>query len=222
MVPKAIFAVAFLIAMLPNQMSALLADNKLTFSSFGGVGPHEGDAPREKWPWLYSSVIAYDFETGRPIAWFGACKEKDQQGRYLYLLLFKTPEDFPKNEKSKINPSIGSDCRATNTFHHCKISAEFAKQKVDIDYKIDLDEQTGAIGKEILKLGGKEIKEGEPRVFVVDLTKDEVTYLPIKVAFPTDVPDGTDKDHENWEAPLRRSIEQLTKKSPEVKKLLER
>jgi hypothetical protein len=211
----------FLCTFVVTQTSLFAADDKIVYWTNGGPGPHNANTPRDKWPWLYGTVLAYELQTSRPLVGFGACKEPDKKGRYLYMLVFKTPKDFPANEKPKGNPYYEFKGIATNGSQECTLAVEFAKKKVDIYYKIDLDAKKQTIVKQVLKIGGTDLKEGEPHVFVVDLTKEKIAYHPIKVELPDEVPDMTDEKDENWEAPIMRAVEQLKKKSPELKKLLE-
>ena len=93
-------------------------------------------------------------------------------------------------------------------------------KRIETSYEAETDRKTNALIKEALKIGGKEIKPGEPRVFLVDLTQDKVSYRPVKVDLPDEVPEAT-SGHQTWALPVMRAIEQLKKKSSEVKSFLE-
>ena len=76
-----------------------------------------------------------------------------------------------------------------------------------------------AIKDEVLKLGGKEIPTEGPRVFLVDLGAEKMTYTPLKGEKLDLLPRHLEKG--GYENGVLETIEKLKKASPEVKKFLE-
>src|SRR5262249_6586467 len=104
-----------------------------------------------------------------------------------------------------------------------KGAARVGRKKLELAYKFTTHPLTHAVRKQSLTVGGREVKEGEPRVFVVDLTGEgETTYTPVKVDLPKEAPDVSESKHDTWGPAIRRAVDQLKKDSPELKKLLDR
>jgi hypothetical protein len=153
-------------------------------------------------------------EDGRPVACFGFNKRPKERGRYIYLILFRAPagaSDFKIAGSGRTSAD-----RATREDY-----VVLGGKRLDLTYQFTADEKTHAMTSEALKIGGKEIKEGDPRVFLVDLTQEKVVYEPVKVDLPDVVPDLADDDKKQWAETLHKAINQLRKKSPSVEKFLE-
>jgi hypothetical protein len=181
-----------------------------TASRGGGDGAFYG---------LAGSVLVCEQKSLRPVAWFGASKPTDGDSHYLYLLIFKTTADFDGRRAVSCSFRLAS---SSEEGQEGTIAADLAGKKVEVAYKFPTDPKTHAVRKPSLTVGGREVKEGDPHVFVVDFTGDKVTYTPVKVEFPKDVPDvSQEQKGEEWGTVVRRAVEQLKKDSPELKKLLE-
>jgi hypothetical protein len=131
--------------------------------------------------------------------------------QYLYLLLLKSP-----GKTSGTGASGRAGSSGDNTDESFKL--KLGKKVIHVAYKYTTDDKTRALTSETIKVGTTDIKKDGPRVFLVDLTGEKVTYKPVKVALPDVVPDLTDKD--SWAKTIIQAVEQLRKKSPEVKKFL--
>jgi hypothetical protein len=152
---------------------------------------------------------------GVPVACFGLNKRPGEKTRYAYLLLFKAPGAKPAGGLRTDGKSQGTnfnlDLDATLTFNG---------KKVAVGYRFTADEKTNKLTSEAVKLGGKEIRPDAPRIYLVDLTRREITFVPVKVDVAVEAPDLTDSEHKTWAKSVDQLIEQLKEKSPEVKKFL--
>jgi hypothetical protein len=153
----------------------------------------------------------------RPVAWFGAVKPTDGKGQFLYLLVFKVPVDFTAGGLEASFKSQGS----SDTGAEGMMAVRLGKKKVEVAYKFATDAKTHAVREQSLTVGGREVKEGEPRLFVVDLTGDEVTYTPVKAGLPVEAPDVSESERDSWGPAVQRAVDRLKKDSPELRKLLE-
>jgi hypothetical protein len=153
----------------------------------------------------------------RPVAWFGAVKPADGKSQFLYLLIFKTPANFDAGSlETSFDGHGSSDTGAEGT-----VATRVGTKKVGVTYKFALDPVTHALRKQSLTVGGREVKAGEPRVFVVDLTGEAVTYTPVNVELPKEAPDVSQANDHTWGPAVERAVDQLKKDSPELKKLLD-
>lgn len=155
-------------------------------------------------------------QTLRPVAWFGAYQAKNEKPQYLYLLIFKTAENFTNGGGASFSFEGG----AADAEQHGRMSATLAEKKIEVKYRFTVDEATGKLTAQSLTVDGKELLEDTPRVFVVDLTGDAVAYHPIDAPFPEEVPDLTLSNHDEWGVTLVRALEQLRAASPELNKRL--
>ena len=176
---------------------------------------------------LYRNVVKKDLRTFQvPVASFGVHKQPGKRSRYTYLILFKTAgavykgltEHGGKFSTNVTSTTFGlsSDGRGRVTLNQEK----GADKVIDIAWQHETDKQTGAITREVIKLGGIELQKDAPRVYLVDLTKDQVVFQPVKAALPSEAPD-TQQDDKAWKASVLKGIEEL-KKSAEVKEFFER
>jgi hypothetical protein len=202
------FVVSVLALGLPAHLSA---QEEYTWSS--GFSSHSGSG-KECLGYCDAALMLTQKDL-RPLVMFGLNKRPNEKGRYVYFLLFKTPEKVAGALEEEFKGS-GDNDKADTTF-----SVVLAKKRIKIAYKLEAHKKTHALVKESLKIGDQEVKEGAPRVFLVDLTRDTISYQPVKVDLPDDVPDLADSDHKTWGATVRRAIDKLKKGSPEVKKFLE-
>jgi hypothetical protein len=157
------------------------------------------------------------FDKGLPVACFGLNKRPKDKGKYLYFLLFKTSPGPLGGLGTEGNTTSREDDEADDT-----LRITLGKKVIEVAYKYTADKKTHALKSETITVGKSEIKKGDPRVLLVDLTKEVVTYRAIKVALPDEVPDLTDSKKKTWPGTVLRAVEQLRKKSPEVAKFLRR
>jgi hypothetical protein len=156
------------------------------------------------------------FEKDLPLIGFGLNKRPKEKGRYTYVLLFK-------NGPGKLTGTgVAGRLSSTGSSVDESMTLTLGGKAVEIEYKFTADEKTQALKSETVKVGGTAIKPGGPRVFLVDLSGDKVTYRPVKVALPEAVPDFDDGQKKTWPATALRAVEELCKKSPEVKQFLGR
>jgi len=153
----------------------------------------------------------------RPIAWFGAFKPVDGKSQLLYLLIFKTQAGFTAGSVNGSFDGHGS----SDTGAEGKVAVKFGAKNVEVAYKFAMDPITHAVRKQSLTVGGREMKEGEPRVFVVDLTGEVVTCTPVKVGLPKEAPDVSESKTDSWGPAIERAVDRLKKDSPELKELLD-
>jgi hypothetical protein len=151
-----------------------------------------------------------------PVACFGLNKRPNEQTRYSYLLLFKAPAAKAKGGLTTEGSGSGSNL-------HLDLAAKmtFNGKVVAVTYQFTADKEKNILTSEVVKLGGEEVKRAAPRIYLVDLTLDKVTFVPVKVDRLDDVPDLTDRDQKSWAASVEKAIVQLRMKSPEVKKFLD-
>jgi hypothetical protein len=94
-------------------------------------------------------------------------------------------------------------------------------KQVEFGYHFKADEKTLALLEETVNVGGKVLKKGDPRVYLIDLTQDKVVYRPVMVDLPDDVPNFNDREKkQTWGPTVLRAIERLKEKSPEVRQFL--
>jgi hypothetical protein len=156
------------------------------------------------------------FDKGLPLVAFGLNKRPKEKTRYAYLLLFK-------NGPGKLTGTgVGGTLRSSGTGADETIQLTLGDKVVEVAYKYDTDEKTHALKSETVKVGGTEVKPGGSRVFLVDLSGEKVTYRPVKVDLPAAVPDFNDGEKKTWAATAVRAVDELCKKSPEVKIFLNR
>jgi len=155
-------------------------------------------------------------EDGRPLICFGLNKRPKEKARYTYVLLFKNGPDRPTAWGTRGRASSGGD----NADDDLRIV--LGEKSVAVAYKFTADEKTHALKSETVKVGGAEFKRNGPRVFLVDLTQEKVTYRPVRVELPAAVPDFNDGAKKTWAASAVRAVDELCKQSPEVKIFLNR
>jgi hypothetical protein len=127
--------------------------------------------------------------------------------RYTYFLLFKVD---PAKIKAQ-GHSIGSKGDLKLVFGpeagDLPMELRLGDKKIEFTYKFQVDRKAGTI-RESIKIGGKEYDNDVPRVFLVDLTQEKITYLPVKDATP-DPAGGLDE--------AAQSLHRLEEKHAEVK-----
>jgi len=164
---------------------------------------------------LAPAIVVCEQKSLRPVAWFGAFKPNDGKSQFLYLLIFKvSPDmgDFEMASQGRGSSSTGAEAKTV---------ARLGKKQIEVAYKLITDAKTHTVRTQSLKLGDQEVKEGDTRVFVVDLTGENVKYLPVKGELPKDAPDVSKEKSEGWGHVVQKAIEQLKKESPELERLLE-
>jgi hypothetical protein len=205
---------AFSMALLWGSAPASFAADKYFYLSGAAVSGRAGDTSYG----LAGGVLVCEQKPLRPIAWFGAAKPSDGKSKFLYLLIFKTHAGFDGSRDFGTSMSGGG---SSGEGVEGTMAVELAKKKVEVAFKFPTDPKTHAVLKQSLTVGGQAVKEGDPRVFVVDLTGEKVTFTPVKVELPKDAPDVSQEKNEEWGAEVQRVIEQLKKDSPELKKILD-
>lgn len=151
---------------------------------------------------------------GAPAACFGLDKQEGGKARYTYLLLFKVD---PKNESGSGTGGSVAGSTGTDGSRDIKVEVEAmpAGRKVTVAYKLKSEAKTGKVLEESLTVEGKDYGKDGPRVFLVDLTGEKATCVPIKDFVPTAVPDFAAPDE--WAAPITKTIAELKEKSPAAK-----
>jgi hypothetical protein len=155
------------------------------------------------------------FDKDLPVACFGVSKQPTDKGQYLYLLLFKNPAD--KITGAGVSGKTSSSGNSVDE----SFQVTLGKKVVEIACKFTTDEKTHALTSETITVGTTPIKKDGTRVFLVDLSQDKVTYRPVKVTLPDEVPDLKDTTKKTWAKAVLRAVEQLKKKSPAAKKFLD-
>jgi hypothetical protein len=212
----AFLLIACLVVMVPTRGSSEAADkNADKYAYFtGNMVRGSGDGATHG---LAGDVLVCEQATLRPIAWFGAAKPDAEKSKFLYLMIFKTPAGFKGIRGLSVSVNGRGSSRDGVTG---KMTVEMAKKKIEVAYQFPTDPKTHVVLKQSLTIGDQEIKDGDPRVFVVDLTGEKVTYTPVKVDLPKDAPDVSQERGDEWGEAVQRVVEQMKKDSPEVRKLL--
>jgi RNA polymerase sigma factor (sigma-70 family) len=164
----------------------------------------------ESWGYCDGCALTQD---GFPVVCFGLNQRPGKKARYLYLILFKAGPQKPSSQGAEGNFRGSADGAEES------MSIRFDDRAIDLAYQFEADPKTHALVRESLKVGDMEVKDGDSRVFLVDLTQAKVTYRPVRVALPDAVPNLNDgEEKKTWGPTLLRAIEQLEEKSPEIKK----
>jgi hypothetical protein len=200
-------------ALLPGRADDKLVDGKYTYvhgASFRGLGDTSYG--------LASGVLVCEKIPLRPIAWFGAVKPDAGKSQFLYLMIFKTPAGFNGARDFHVswNGRSSSQDGVAGT-----LAVEMIGKKFEVTYEFPVDPKTHAVLKQSLVIGGREVKEGDPRVYVVDLTGERVTYTPVKVSLPKDAPDVSQEKDDEWGEAVQRAVDQMKKDSSELRSLLD-
>jgi hypothetical protein len=152
-----------------------------------------------------------------PVAVFGVNKRPNDKGRYTYFLLLKHQPEKRTGLNLKMEFSSNSSGHGADGTTKLILSGK----PVEFGYHFKADETTQALLEETVKIGGKDLTKGDPRVYLIDLTRDEVVYRPVLVDLPDEVPDLNDMEKkETWGRAVHRTIKQLREKSPEVQRFL--
>jgi hypothetical protein len=101
------------------------------------------------------------------------------------------------------------------------MAIELGTKTVEVVYNFPIDAKTQTVLEHSLIVGGEDLKEGDPRVFVIDLTGDSVAYTPLNVELPNDAPNVAAAPSEEWGTIVQRAVEQLKDESTELQKLLD-
>jgi hypothetical protein len=165
----------------------------------------------------------------RPIACFGMRATTGEKGKYIYIILFKNgPAGFPSKDSFYAADGSGNE---GEFFEKTKstVTIMLGGKKLQLAYNHERDPKSYELKSEMLKLGETEIKENNPRVFLVDLAQEKITYRPVQVKLPEVVPafpppkqvdDKKSEQYKAWPAMLMQTVEQLKKNSPEIKKFM--
>lgn len=161
------------------------------------------------------------FEKKRALVCFGLKKSPKEKEKYLYIILFRN------DPGERIGDGVSGKASGGNTWKS-DVRITRGGKAIEMVYQYTIDEKTQTFQHEVLKVGGAEIKEGGVRVFLVDLAQEKIAYRPVMVDLPDAIPTLRDKapdlngeEGKAWAATMLRAVEQLKKKSPEIKKFLE-
>jgi hypothetical protein len=202
----------------PAPPPPVLAAGDNYWHASGGVSLIEGDNCG-----FISSAIMFG-KDHRPVVWFGLLKLPKEKSRFLYMLVFKSPENAFKMSREIGSQHDGPSLVPGGAMDRFRVTGKthlkLDDKRIETSYEADFDRKTNALIKEAMKIGDKEIKPGEPRVILVDLMQDKVSYQPVKVDLPDEAPDAT-TGHQTWGPAVMRAVEQLKNKSSEVKSFLE-
>ncbi len=143
---------------------------------------------------------------GNAAACFGFVKVGGKL-RYTYFLLFKV--DPAKIEKDGHGIGSRGDLKIFFGLDAGDLPMEvrLGDKKIEFTYKFQVDARAGTISERI-KIGGKEYGKDVPRVFLVDLTQEKITYLPVKDALPEPVGGADD---------VAKALHRLEEKHADVK-----
>jgi hypothetical protein len=162
------------------------------------------------------------FEKNRAVGCFGLKKSPKEKEKYLYIILFKN------DPGERAGDGVAAQALAGNTFNKTDVRITRGGKIIETAYRCSLDEKTQAVKDEVLKVGGTEVKDGDARVFLVDLAREKIAPRSVKVDLPDEIPtlhdklpDLDSKEGKAWAATMLQAVEQLKKKSPEVKKFLD-
>jgi hypothetical protein len=149
-----------------------------------------------------------------PAACFGLDKQEGGKARYTYLLLFKVD---PKNESGSGTGGSVTGSAGTDGSRDLKIKIEAmpAGRKITVAYKLKAEADTGKVLEESLAVNGMDYGKDGPRVFLVDLTAENTTLVPVKDFVPAAVPDFAAEDE--WAAQILKAVAELKEKSPVAK-----
>jgi hypothetical protein len=156
------------------------------------------------------------FEKYTPRVVFGLNKRPNDKGRYTYFLLLK------ERPKERAGLEFKMEGRWSSLGHEADGTTRLtlSGKPIEYSYHFKADETTQALLEETVKIGGKVLAKGDPRVYLVDLTRDKVICQPVLVDLPGEVPDLSDREKKTWGPAVRRTIEQLKEKSAEVRQFL--
>ena len=172
---------------------------------------HRSSDPENTWGYCPAVVM---YLGSRPLVCFGVQQRSKEEGRYLYMILFKTGADYAASF------GAGSDGHSTTDEAHDVATIELGDQKLEVVYDFQADKQTQKIVREALKINGEEVARGGPHVFLADLTQPVLTLKPIDVPLPAKIPDLADEDHSSWPQTLLTEVFKLSAKSPEIQEFL--
>jgi hypothetical protein len=193
------------------------------------------------WGYVNSPPVGYhalgiasepDGEWKRPFVCYGL-HQFNNKPRYLYFIVVKTDRTRKWDMSTATGLGDPDDLKVKgyqdlNKAHQGTVEKMFVRfsdgkiaKKLEIGYKFEADEKTGALASESLRINGKEYKINGPRVFLWDLTLVKPTCTPLKVALPASVPKVKDRGGEATSKALIKALKQLAEKSPEVKEIFE-
>ncbi|HEX3148300.1 MAG TPA: hypothetical protein VHR66_09470 [Gemmataceae bacterium] len=153
---------------------------------------------------------------GRPIACYGVVKEKGQDERYAYFVVFKSPATVEKPAEFLLGGSseLGSAVEVNDSG-----TVVLGSRKCALKYKLSANGNLTKIKTESLTIDGKDYPLGEARVFLVNLTVEKPTCQALKVEPPKLAPDlGQKQDALKI---VEDAVEDLQKRSNEVREFLE-
>jgi hypothetical protein len=195
-----------------TEFPALVADDKTAQPpSLPIVGAYHRSTSGDVSFGYYDACLVR--QDGRPFVCFGLDKRPTGKEKYLYFILLKTSPGMTDNQWQFQTRS--SEDEADNAF-----AITIGGKKVEIAHKFKAYGKTHEITSSELKIGDVEVKEGTPRVFLVDLTQEKLTCRPLKIDLPEQVPDWKDEERKTWPQTVARAVEQLREKSSEVKDFL--
>jgi hypothetical protein len=211
---------ATLALLLVNPLGRLDAEDAASSPRLGLIGVSGGDGTGVTYRGHCNGTVVLD--KNRWVVCFGVKKVAPEEAKYLYIILFKN------DPGERVGDEIGGAGSAGGKGFNSRMRITRGGKAIEATYQCQLDRKTRAVTGEELTVGGKAIKEGDPRVLLVDLGEKKIAYRPVKVELPEVVPalgenlprlDG--EEGKTWAKTMLRAVEQLKKKSPEIKKFLE-
>lgn len=172
----------------------------------------------------YSNGVLLTTADHRPILSFSMHKPAKGKSRFVYLLIFKAP---PGPREPRYDMAIGpggNSAKVEGGVYKANVSSSIGLygKRIEAAFTVEDDILKGGPVKDTLTIGGKTVKAGAPRVFLVDLTADKITYEPVKVDLPETAPNFlSDKRKENWSPALLKILEDMKRTSADVKGFLE-
>jgi hypothetical protein len=127
--------------------------------------------------------------------------------RYTYFLLFKVDPAKVKSHGQSIGAKGDEKIVFGPEAGDLPLEVRLGDKKIEFTYKFEADRKAGTV-RESIKIGGKEYDKDVPRVFLVDLTQEKITFLPVKDALPE--PAGSVDD-------VAKALNRLEEKHAEVK-----
>jgi hypothetical protein len=209
-----LLVVLVLVGVSPSVVGAS-DDGEMSVTVLGGIG--FSSVGNQAYLHSHGSVLV---DQGEYRACYGVIRLPRMKERYIYLMLFKNDPGMAAGDTQEIAAREVMDGFMTAT----KIVR--GGKNIEITYHLQLD-RAGRYRGESIKLGDTVLDADAPRVYLVDLKEEKVTFQPVKVELPKSIPllrdgppDFTGKTQAEWAAAMLSGIKELEEKSEEVRKFL--
>jgi hypothetical protein len=161
------------------------------------------------------SGISLLVRDGVPAAAFFLHKAPKEKTRFAFLVLFKGVA------KPGESAALVGGGRSSNHAARMTGTVKFAGKEAEVTYAFKEEKGKPTFAEESLKLGGKEVKLADARVFLADLTADKIEFVPV----PGDLPAAPAIDDKNaldsWDKAVQSATAELKKRSPAEKKFFD-